>query len=338
MLASIKKVKPALASQNIVQEFTHFLVKDSFVYAQDGRITAAAPLSEDLGYFLVPAQELERTLLTFESAGAKKITIKATDKNLMLSTEKHKSRIKIADPALFKIRSETAGHKHTVTQAFKSALRIVHPFLSKNATQLWAMGAYIQGDKIYATNNVCLISADIEPFGFSGMLPLWAIDFILMRNENLVSLQGDENSLRVEWEDGSWMRSQLIQGEFPEQGITMLNTLTDANNVLTDEWKRAFRECASFCEEEIVLYADKIIGKRDTVEFESLAVTPVTDEQQLSAWHPKFLSSVVDIAEKFDPQNYPRPCTFSGKGFRGIIVGRHMKGQSNESDAQEKEV
>ena len=319
---SLRKVKPALASTDVVLEFKHFLLKDGFIYAQDGRITAAAPIElATEKEFLIPANEFEKTVNLFDSVG-KNIDIKITDKNLLLSTDVHKARLKILDPSLFKVIDIDIADRYEAPKDFITALRIVRPFISENATQLWAAGAYIDGNKIYATNNVVLICADIIDFNFKGMLPLWAVEFILSRHEPLKYIKGNENALKVEWEDGSWMRSNLINAAFPQAGLDMLSQLTDAENILTPSWKQAYRQAAMFSENEIHLYSDKIYAMKDSIEFDVAAETPVGEELEKSTWNPKFLSSVVDIATAIDFGDYPKPATFSGKGFRGLVTGR----------------
>lgn len=322
LLDAIKKVKPALARQDIVQEFKHFLIKDGYIYAQDGRLTAGAPIGQDLGHFLVPAQELERVSSAFEATG-EEVEVKVTDKNLLLSTSSYKARIRIADPQVFQVKHEEPAEVFAVKEDFFKALSIVRPFISDNATQMWAMGAYINGSQMYATNNVCLIRVDITDFHFKGMLPLWAIDFILARwAQNLKHIAGDENSLWMQWDDGSWMRTQLIQGQFPEKGVQMLAELQEATFVLTPEWKRAYGAVSTFAKEELYVYADKIYGKHDTMEMDAEIESPVPPELEYSKWTTKFLNPIVAIAEAVDLQSYPQAAAFSGKQFRGVIVGR----------------
>lgn len=321
LLDAIRKVKPALAHQDIVLEFKHFLIKDGYIYAQDGRLTAGAPIEQDLGHFLVPAAELEKVSLLFDQT-KKTPKIKRTEQNLSITTDSHRVRIKTLDPQVFQVTDELPGEQFDVQPDFIQALRTVFPFISDNATQMWSMGAYIDGPRIYATNNVCLICATITDFHFKGMLPLWAIEFILAREQKLKRIGGDERCLRVEWEDGSWMRSQLIQGQFPEKGMEMLSTLQDAAFTLTPAWKQAYREAAMFSEGDVYIYKDKIHTKKDVMEFDSQADSPVPPEHEYSKWTTKFLTSVINASVAFDPQQYPKPCTFSGNGFRGLVVGK----------------
>ena len=322
IMDALRKVKPALASSDVVIEFKHFLIKDGFIYAQDGRITAAAPIDFTVDKeFLIPANEFEKSVALFEGVG-KDINVKVTDKTLLLSTDAHKARIKILDPSTFKIIEFEGDAGYAVKDDFLRALRICRPFISDNATQLWAAGIYIDGARMYATNNVSLISADISDFNFKGMLPIWTVDFILSRKEKLTHISGTENALKVEWEDGSWLRSTLIAAQFPGAGLAMLDSLTAASFTIQPAWKRAYQECIIFSDEQIHLYADKMLAVKDTMEFETSEGSPVGENIEFTNWNPKFLTPVVSVATAIDFDQYPKPAIFSGPGFRGLISGR----------------
>lgn len=315
MLDAIKKVRGAVSSKDIIPELTYYLVKNGYVHASNGHITAACPCPDDREY-VVPAAMFEKFL---QAAQQPKITIKE-DGSVQVSSKSFRAKIAPLDSSTLHYGAPE-GDPIVLGSDFYEGLRRLRPFVSDNATQVWATSIYVCNDHLYATNNVVLARTTISDTGFSGLLPLFAVDFILSRGEAPDTLLGvDHQNVSFKWPDGSWLRTQLLQGQFPDAAMGMLDSLSPASVPVTPEWFALYNQVAQFCEGQVCIGAERIYNEQGQYLIESDAATPVDQETK---WNPKFLTDVLTAATHWEPNLWPKPAAFSGENLQGIIVGRN---------------
>lgn len=317
MLTAVQKIRGAVATKDIIPDLTYYFISNGFIHASNGHITAAAPCPDDREY-IVPASMFEKFL---KAAEQPKITV--TEDGVKITSKSFRGNIqKIEKISVSYHRPE--GKRVEVDASFVAGLRKIRPFVSENATQPWAAAVHVNDNKLYATNNVVLARVDIGATNFHGALPVLAIDFILNRQEKLVALSGiDDQNISFFWEDGSWVRTQLVIGEFPQKGLDLLMAAEEPTFPVTTDWLMAFNKVAQFCEGVICLAPDKIYDKRSEYQVETDALTPVPEGAAESRWNPKFLSDVLAVATHWQPQAWPKPAPFKGSNINGVIVGRN---------------
>jgi hypothetical protein len=280
-------------------------------------MVASVPFAFD-GTALVSGKELE--LVAKNVPGTPTLTLDG--KSFIVKSGRFKAKVPASDPNEWPyetLEPETVP----VPAGFIQTLRDVRPFVSENATQLWATGVCFDGTFAYATNNIALVRvAVVSPFR-QFLLPLWAVDFLLTREEGLTGWLLEENSVTFEWANGGRMRSQLLEGTFPVPSVNaIIDTAGEPTHALDEAWKTVYHRLAAMAEDGfIALYPEHgQAGKEsaDSLHVEDELKTP----GEKSVWFADHLSTVVDIATHWNPERWPNPSPFKSERLQGAIAGR----------------
>lgn len=323
MKAELAKVRKALARQSLTDSsvLIHYLVRDRTITASDGKMTACAPFPYD-GTFLVPGVDFERQVDKIPDLGS----ITVNDHNIIVKGPKSRGTISTMSTDFFDYHSKPGTTWNDVPPRFLEALALVRPFISDNAIHPWALATALGAEHLYATTNVSLIKVDCPMIDGSGqLLPYWAIDYLLARKDELVGIQVYPNYAAFKWDDDSWLRTSLIDAEFPAMVNQLFQKYVEPEWEITDEWRAAYELVSGVSEGLIEVYADKLVGRQDqSVTEHDIPDTPLPDGHECSKWPPKFLDAVIDVATHWQPNMYPAPSIFAApaQGVRGFIVGR----------------
>ncbi len=320
MKEALAKVRRALSKHDIVPALTQYRIQDGFIYATDGRYTAAAPVECTIN-FAVPGREFERLVDRLPSID--KIDLDSA--SITLRSRRSHGSIRLIDhDAVEYFQPEDEWRQ--IPETLLDALATIRPFISDNAIHPFALAACIDQDSLMATTNVSLIQVDCLGAGGAGhLLPCWAIDHVLSRRDaDLDGVQFESNYAAFRWNDGSWIRTQLVNDKFPETGIELLQQYVTPTWAITDEWRAAYEWISPQSENLIEIYSNKLVGRQGAGEAQhEIPVTPVPDgENGYSIWNPKFLDAVIKTATHWSPDKWPNATTFAGPGLRGFIIGR----------------
>ena len=317
MKEAIKKINEALSSGNIVKHFSYYLVKDGMICASDGRMVAASPFPCKIT-FLVAGDEFEKLVNRMPAEP----TLTPLDDSIRLTSGRFRGTIQTLDPTTVSYATPE-GSWYKWPPGLLARLQLVRSFISDNATQTWALCAWLKDDAAWATNNVALARVSCEGMNAPGiLLPNWAIDFLVKRKDEPQAFFMTDNHAAFRWADGSWMRTQLGEGTFPEQAAKLVEGASQPQWEVNDEWRKACYMVADFSESHVTMYCDKIVGGRGRANVEYDIQTPVPEGLEKTIWHPKFLLPVIEAATHWDPLAYPKPATFAGPHITGIIVGK----------------
>ena len=319
----LKKIGKALARKDIVAEFTVYIIKNNKILATDGRLVACCPLGFECPDMLVPGDMFEKLINRLDSIDD--IT-KMDGSRYTFKAGRSRGTIQVLQefdtpslPRPFADWSEPAPD-------FVDALRRARPFISDNAIHPWAMSVCLGKDRMLATNNIVL--AEVECVGAGGngqLLPFWAVDFILGRDEELDGIQIHPEHMSFRFDDGSWLRTQLLIGEFPAVVLKMLTpeNWKPGTHELTNDWKEAYAQVAGVAETSIEIYKDKIVGRSEKGYLEAeVDETPVPAGSEYSSWAVRYLTPVIEQADWWAPDSFPQPASFEADGIRGFVVGR----------------
>lgn len=320
MKEAVDKVKRALSRQDIVSQLTHYSIKDGFIYAGDGRYVACAPIDCDQN-FIVAGKEFERLVARLPSID--KVVV--TDKDVTLRSARAHGSIKTLPAEMDGVLATPGPVWNEPPPRLLDALETVRPFISDNAVHQFALCACLGRDSIVATTNVSLIKVDCPSLDGSGqLLPLWAIDHILSRKDNdLVGIQIYPEYASFKWDDDSWIRTQLINGEFPSVAVKLFEKYEDPEWEIPADWREAFEFLVDLAGDWIAIGANKMISEKDASKVEhEIPSTPVPLSEDMSRWSTKFLEPVIKIATHWNLQKYPQPAEFKAQGVQGFIIGR----------------
>lgn len=316
---ALAKVRSAVSSKNVIAQMSHIVVKDGYVMACDGRMTAAAPWPIPRDHFVVPEQEFSSVMdrIGWDA------DIKVETDYLEVKKGRFRARIRtLAEYDVTLIEAIKGGKKVRTPSDFADCLREVRPFISDNATQDWAMCAWLTGEKVYATNNISLIEATCKGASFDALLPAWAIDYVTKRTDQLLGLTLTEGSVQFHWADKSWLRTQLVNAVFPAQVKDLLMKAPKPKWRMPPEWVEAYDRVASLTSDYIEFHADRIVGISGAAQVEENAKTPLPKGVEKTVWANRYLRPVLAAASVWQPDLWPAPTPFQGDKVRGIIVGR----------------
>jgi hypothetical protein len=326
MRESIRWLNDALAVKGIAREMQYYRVEDDEIRATDGRITAGCPWPYG-GSFLIPGRELERVLSRLTGD----VSLKANeDGNVVLKSGKFRGTIRTLPLERWQYPGVDTEAWETIPPDLLGLVSDLRPFVSENATQHWAMGVALDNGWAYATNNICLAGGKCKGLGkINVILPVWAIDFISARQEGLIEWAWTENFVAFKWANGSWMRSNLIDGSFPEKASELIRAAVKEKTPqeITPEFKAAFTRISELAEDTVAVYADRIeagFGEASVEEEVECEAPPshVKDSEGRSLWGARFVLPVMAVASHWAPATWPKPTPFKGPKIAGYVVGR----------------
>lgn len=319
MRDQLRWINDALATREIVLNMSHYCTMGGEIRATDGRITAGHPLDEDVGDYVIPGDELERLLARMpedfeilERDGWIKITsgrLRGTIETLPIEDWNY--------PGIEEVTWQP------IPDELFDLLGALRPFVSDNAVRPWSQMIALHDGWICATNNIALAGA---PFKYStGMktgIPVWALDFILPRIEGLAEWFWHDRYVAFRWENGAWLRSVLIEADFPEMAIGMIERAMNHTYVdhIRPEFREVYDRIAGLTGDIIKIGPDTIFGeyKRSKMA-EEIHETSV---DQITEWTTKYLNPVIEAADIWDPSLWPNPVPFKNHVIAGFVMGR----------------
>lgn len=314
MLKELKFVMGAVAKKDFVPAMTHFKIENGFVRSFNGAMALCSPIAFDIN--CVPkADELVRAIAN------------CGDTTLLSMTEAGKLRVQSGAFKAFVStvdgdtpHPEPAGEFVQFDgQSLLAAVKAVFPFIGDDASRPWSNGMLLRGKSAYATNNVCLVEYWIgTQVPVEVNIPRAAIQEMLRIDEPPTHAQMDANSITFHYSDGRWIRTQLLETEWPD-----LSPVLDV-------------QCSpSSIDPGLFDALDTIAGFADDLNrvylSEGLVRTHQEDELGASYEVPgwladgiykiKYLQLLRDVAQTADFTRAPDPIIFYGKNIRGAIAG-----------------
>lgn len=317
-LAALAKVKEVVAKKALVPHLTYYLVKDGEIIATDGQVTAGAPFPQDRT-FMVPAVEFDKVLNKLGDTAE----INIEEGAILVTKGRYRSRINtLKDIDVFTF-ARPEGKMTKPPKDFVRSLRRLRPFVSDNATRVFAMAYRLRAGDMTVTNNISVarILLPACKIAFDHNIPVWAVDKVLGRGSgDLTAIQFTTTSFSFIFDDDSWLRTPLIDEKFPDETLdNLLSATPEASVELTAEWREVCGTVASLCDSTLRILPDKITGGRGQAGTEGDIESEV---KALTAWDLKTLEFVLGLATHFDPSYYPKPCPWRGADVRGLIMGK----------------
>lgn len=320
MKASLKWITDALSAKDITQGMSHYKISGKQIYATNGRIIAAHPWPGD-GEYIVPGEEFEKILQRMPEDP--KIVV--GENGITVRSGRYHGSINTLDKTRWAYPGVEDAAWHPVPSALLPAIKALRPFVSDNAIQAWATCIALENDWLYATNNIALGGVPCPGLGpVMALLPSWAVDFLTARESGLAAWAWTANYVAFKWDNGAWMRSNLVVGQFPERAAALVRSAHNEKptQVITEEFREAFRSVAGLAEDTIEVHANKLVARFKQADIVADITSEVPPGATCSIWGATFLVPALQAATSWSPGVWPKPAPFKGDVVCGYIVGR----------------
>ncbi len=323
MKIEIEWLADAIATKDISSPLTYYRVADKEMLATNQRMIAGYPYDAP-GKFMVPGEELTAILRRLPNEP----TIRVDGGKLILRSGRFSGSLDLlpdddAVSLLFQTIDKRAIEWKKFPQELPAILKDLRPFVSDNNIHTWSLGIAIDHGWCYSTNNVVLAGAPFPPSkDMQALIPAWVVDFLLDRVEGLTHWAVTDLAMFFKWSNGAWMRSNLIEGQFPERAGEMIRSAPSGSQAINEDYRRAVARIAELSDETVAIYADRVEGKTARSKVTEAITSAIPSIANHSIWGAKYIAPMIEIASNWEPSLWPKPVPFTGERVRGFIAGR----------------
>lgn len=324
MLKELKFVQGAVAKKDLMPAMTHFKIQGGHVRSYNGTLAISSPIPFDLD--CVPkADQLVKAIGLCDET----ITLSITPGGkLRVLSGKFRAFVELVDgdtPHVMPEGEQLAFDGATMLAAFK----MMYPFIGNDASRPWSAGILLHGQSAYATNNTCVVEYWLNaPFPRQINIPKACIKEMLRVDEAPVGAQISGNSITFHYEDGRWIRSQLLDTEWPLETFMKILNVPSAPVPVPAELFVGIDKLKEMSDGSSRIYINN--GLLTTHEEESKGGTYEVDGLEfVGCYNIAMFSLLKGVVERADFTLYPDPAMFFGGPMRGAIVGMrsHFEGQ-----------
>lgn len=179
----------------------------------------------------------------------------------------------------------------------------------------------------FATDNATLACFDFDWGKDDLILPAFAVDEILRIGQDPVQVWWDDTRVEVEYADGSWMSSRLVEGAWPgtlqqlyeglEQEKEWLPVPGDMQGAL-DKLKPFFPDAKL----PVVHLSEDGVATADGHSWACFGLSGLPT----AAYRLESLSLVVSLARSWNPGRYPGATPWRADGVVGLLSGVRVVG------------
>lgn len=318
MLKELKFVQGAVAKKDLIPAMTHFRIERGTVRSYNGTMAICSPIALDLDC-CPKADAMIKAIANCEEATT--ITLTPSGR-LSIRSGAFKVLVPTVDGNTPHV--EPAGEFVQFDGAqVLAALRILDPFIGIDASRPWTNGVLFDGQSAYATNNTCVVQYWLgTPFPRTINIPRSVIKEVLRIGEAPTCAQVDQGSITFHYTDGRWIRSQLLNTEWPMQRI---------NDMLDQPCKPLPVDPSMFIGlSKLRAMAD---GASRVYMKDGALRTSLGEEEGASyeltlpfegCYNMQMLGLLDGVVTSMDMTLYPGPCLFFGEHLRGAIIGMLM--------------
>lgn len=315
---SFNSIKAACDFQSLSPGACAITFKEGHAFARNLTLMAMVPFP-GVKDCVVAAKEFQTAVRTFPDVE----TARVTARQLIISKGDSEGTITRMDPDVVVDYDAEPIPMRPIPEGFGEAIRKVAPFVSKDRTRTWTMGARIDGKSIVATNNIVLVEAAMdEDSGVSALtLSNSVVDFIVA-NSHLLKTWGITNKeIRFGFSNEGWVRATRLTAEMPDRVPQMLAAfdMPGKDAEVLDSWRDTITDSLAFADGLITVTSKKISGQRDGLLLECNVKTAIADPLV-------FGREFLDVLRNIDAINFygKSSIPFRGKNFRGIMAARSI--------------
>lgn len=315
MLKPLKFVQGSVAKKDFLPALTHFCIENGTVRGYNGTIALCSPIPFDIA-----CKPKGETLVRAISNCSDTVSLSLTPTGkLSIRSGKFRALIDCIDGETPHVRP--TGERCEVNgPALLAGLRAVEPFIGNDAAKPWSNGVLLSGPSVFATNNVVLVeywAQQTLPVVVN--LPRAAVRELLRIGEAPAYAQWDDSSVTFHYENNAWMRTQLLEANWPDLG-RILNTPANPTPIDAGLFE-ALHAVKTFADKLAKVYIGDgqvttsldAAGSGGTYALESAT--------HKSVFNIDMLLLLEGVAQQADFTTYPKPCLFYGESLRGAIIG-----------------
>lgn len=321
-LENLRFVKGAIAKKDYAPALTHFRIHDGHVLGYNGAIALGSPIDLNISCFpkAVPfikaIQTCEETIALYLTP-AKRLAIKSGPYNAFVECLPNDTEFPQIGPE---------GNEVSLNgQALLDAFTTLEPFIAEDASKPWARGILLRGQSAFATNNIILVEKWLGTDLPNVNIPAEAVTEITRIGKAPSKIQISEGSITCHFEEGRWLRSQLLTTEWPDIS-RILDRASETQQVPIPKglWK-ALENIRAFVSEQgaVIISQDRISthGEKGWLEgigaFMDVPGMPDVPGGGFNLTQLQLLESVIQTMG----WSFPQPCIFFGDKLRGAFVG-----------------
>lgn len=299
---------------------THIILKNKWAIAFNGIVAAGSPIEEEL--YCYP-----HNLMLIEALSKCDETYSLTQLDngrLSIKSGKFKAVVPCLDPALMQ-EALPDPLIAPITNRFKEAVEAVGVLASENAQHILTASVLMAGASVISTNRVMLLEywhgLDLPP---NIPLPKQFVAALVKCKKNLAGFGFSSCSATFWFEDGSWLRTQLYNDEWPDVS-RILNREANLWSIDVNFFK-ALESVTPFVKADGNVYfnngklnshPDENVGA--SYELSGIPNDVIYPAKQLAIMKP-FVKRVDYKAKGINNSSY---ClVFEGDFVRGVISGR----------------
>ncbi len=324
MLKELRFVQGAVAKKDLLPAMTHFRIENGTVRSYNGTLAISSPIALDLDC-CPQAAALVKAISSCEEATT--ITLTAGAK-LSVRSGKFRALVDTIQGQTPHVEPEGEPLAFDGT-ALVEAFKVVEPFIGTDASRPFTNGVLLDQGSAYATNNTCLVQYWIGgAFPLRVNVPRAMVKEVLRVGEAPTHGQVTNGSITFHYTDGRWIRSQLLNTDWPYDTIAkLLDQPGNPQPLPVDFFTGLATVKGSADGANRVYLADGAlrtsIVQDDTGEYieGSLYELELPGEGLYNLQMLSLLDGVVTAA---DFVRYPEPALFYGEKLRGAIVGMRM--------------
>jgi hypothetical protein len=319
MLKDLKFVQGAVGKKDLLPAMTHFRIEGGHVRSFNGQMAISSPIAFDIdcnpkAVQLVKAiQQCEEAITLSMTAGGR-LRIESGRFRAFVETIEGETVHPLPEGEPIQFNGEE----------LLAACKTLQPFIGNDASRPWANGILFQGHSAFATNNACLIEYWIgTPVPFQVNLPRYCVNEILRVDEAPTHAQLHDRSITFHYTDGRWIRSQLLQGDWPFEKMTdILNKPCNAK-AIPPELFTGIEVLQRIADGASRVYINNGLLRTHTEDFTG-GTYEVDDIDFDGCYNIAMLGLLNGVAHTADFALYPEPALFFGERVRGAIIGMRM--------------
>lgn len=325
LLSALKFVQGSVARKELQEGLTHFRIVNGTVRGFNGTISLCSPVP--LNIDCTPKADPmikaiaacdEAVQMTMLANG--KLSIKSGGFKVSIDTLQKPTAHVEPEGDVYKIDGET----------FISGLTRVLPFVSDDASRPWSCGVLVKQGSMYATNNASLIQYWFgSVFPVDCVVPRMAIKELMRIKRPPVSIQCTDTSMTFHYDDGCWLRTQLLELKWPNIDKIIEKTEKDAKPYnIDEELFNCLEKIKPFAERDFRVYLENGMARTHYEEMDG-ASSLFRESKTVGVYNIDLLMQLKNLATDWDASRYnekddrglPVPVIFYGENLRGVIVG-----------------
>lgn len=316
MRDTLKLVRGAVSTKDLLPVLTHFHIYDGRVQGGDGRLSIDAPCLELAGMeCTVPAERFLRAVDACDGEPKLKLT---DGGKLSVSRGKFRALLPLAAQDSFPRADMDKDGGLSIDWALLPVLRQLQPLIGTDASRPWFCGILFRDGHAWACNNVA-VARMRGPISEEWLLPVWAIDELLRIGQEPQAIKLRENYIGLHFEGGWWMKIQKLHGQWPDMADLMQKN-PPGELVAAAPLAEAARKVLPFCPDQKVPVIRTGPEGVSTLEGE-MSATMGQAGLPVSAFRAEVLLPVLDAAKHISLSTYPAACYWKGDGVDGLIMG-----------------